>query len=168
MKKLLVMMWICSFVLFGCSNKESTMNQKSLSMTKQIEEAMEEVHMDFEEMIHIEAVHDGVMVFYLKEEELYGGFIQHTDEGWEWVRGGGVTSLTPEKGYNKSGHNFPDFNFNILYGVISDPTIKNVEFEDGSRKAKIITTENGLRLWIIINKEEIEFGNKIIPSKNKF
>ncbi|WP_138420850.1 hypothetical protein [Aquibacillus sediminis] len=145
---LFIVLAIALILITGCNNQE-----ENLSIEQQIENAMLEVEMDFDEILHKEVVKDGIFVFYKKNDELWGGFIKLTNEGWEWVRGSGGASFNPEKGYNNQGSNYVESDFMIQYGIITDPSIENIKQEFGNRKAKKVTIDSGFRLWFLINKE---------------
>jgi hypothetical protein len=79
---------------------------------------MKDTNTDVEEIIHLEAVKDGILVFYTKDNKLYDGFIKLKNAKWEWNARGGSIPLQTENGFNWSFTNFDDFF--VRYGVITE------------------------------------------------
>lgn len=154
---------ICISLLSSCdSNGENT------TIEEQLLDEMKVTNMEVDEIIHLEVVNDGMLVFYTKDNNLYDGFIKLKGAKWKWHLGGGSLPLqTDDDDLNWSFTNFDDFF--VRYGVITDNNIKQVKDEENDN-AKIIQTEDGLRIYFFINKTVVfdskkkrtEF-NKIVP-----
>ncbi|MFJ7973674.1 hypothetical protein [Psychrobacillus sp. NPDC096389] len=153
---------VCLLLLSSCNS-----NVENNTIEEQLLEEMKEAHMEVEEIIHLEVVNDGMLVFYTKDNNLYDGFIKLKGAKWKWHLGGGALPLQTEDGINWSFTNFDDFF--VRYGVITDNNIKQVK--DGeSEYAKIIQTKDGLRIYFFLNKTVVfdsekkrtEF-NEIVP-----
>ncbi|KGP71029.1 hypothetical protein [Pontibacillus yanchengensis] len=115
---------------------------------------MLDANIEFDEIIHKEVIKDGVFVFYINDNGLFGGYIKLTNKGWDWERGGGVTSsLNPDRGYNWQGLNLVDSDFMIKYGVITDNSIMGIKHAYKDRLAKLVTTKKDFRLWFLMSEE---------------
>ena len=154
---------ISIFLLSSCDN-----NNENTTIKQQLLDEMKETNMDVEEIIHLEVVKDGILVFYTKDHNLYNGFIKLKGSKWEWYFGGGSLPLQTDNGLNWAGTNFDDFF--VYYGIITDNKIKQVKDEEIDKLAKIIQNEDGLRIYFIINElveTEIKNGkynfHKIVP-----
>lgn len=137
------------FLLSSCdSNNENT------TIKQQLLDEMKDTNMEVEEIIHLEVVKDGILVFYTKDNNLYDGFFKLKEAKWEWQSGGGSLPLQTDDGLslNWSFTNFDDFF--VRYGVITDNKVKQVKDEE-SNTAKIIQREDGLRIYFFINKSVI-------------
>ena len=124
--------------------------------------------MEVEEIIHLEVVKDGILIFYTKDNSLYDGFIKLKGAKWDWHFGGGALPLQSDQDLNWSGTNFDDFF--VYYGVITDNKIMQVKDEESDKFAKIIQSEDGLRIYFLINElveTEIKNGKhssyKMVP-----
>lgn len=154
---------ISIFLLSSCDN-----NNETTTIKQQLLDEMKETNMDVEEIIHLEVVKDGILVFYTKDHNLNYGFIKFKDANWEWHFGGGSLPLQTDNGLNFAGTNLDDFF--VYYGVITDNKIKQVKDEESDELAKIIQSEDGLRIYFFINElveTEIKNGkynfHKIVP-----
>ncbi|WP_047986423.1 hypothetical protein [Ornithinibacillus californiensis] len=135
---------IALFSLSSCSNETKSIEQELL-------DEMADTKLNIDEFLHLEIVENGVVTFYSYEDQLYSGFIKKDGAGWEWHFGGGAMPLQQsDDDFDWHGTNFDDFI--VQYGIIWDPTIKQMMFEDNNRKAKIIENEDGLRIYFFINE----------------
>jgi len=151
---------ISIFLLSSCNS-----NIENTPIKQQLLGEMKETNMDVEEIIHLEVVKDGILVFYTKDNSLYDGFIKLKDAKWEWYFGGGSLPLQTDNGLNWAGTNFDDFF--VYYGVITDNKIIQVKEEESDKLAKIIQSEDGLRIYIFIDetiiKSEKHVSHKMVP-----
>ncbi|MET0785622.1 MAG: hypothetical protein ABWY25_02825 [Paenisporosarcina sp.] len=153
-KNLRIYFWImaCLAIIFIFLLNFYDSNNENTTIEQQLLDEMKDTNMDVEEIIHLEVVKDGILVFYTKDNNLYDGFIKLKDAKWEWYLGGGSLPLQTDDGLNWSFTNFDDFF--VRYGVITDNKIKQVKDEE-SNTAKIIQSEDGLRIYFFINKSVV-------------
>lgn len=138
------------FLLSSCdNNNEVTIKQQLLNEMKDNEK-------DVDEIIHLEVVEDGILVFYTLDNKLYDGFLKLKNAKWEWSFGGGSLPLQTKNDFNWLFSNLDDFY--VRYGVITDSNIKRIKDKDNN-DAKIIQSEDGLRIYFFINKSVV-FDNK--------
>lgn len=151
---------ISIFLLSSCNS-----NNESTPINQQLLDEMKETNMDVEEIIHLEVVKDGILVFYTKDNNLYDGFIKLKGAKWEWYFGGGALPLQSDEALSWAGTNFDEFF--VYYGVISDNKIKQVKDEDSDKLAKIVQSEDGLRIYLFIDETKIKNGvhvsKKMVP-----
>lgn len=136
--------FISIFLLSSCASYK-----ENPTIEEQLLDVMEDTNIEVEEIIHLEVVNNGILVFYTKDNNLYDGFIKLKDAKWQWHLEGGSLPLQPDDDLNWSFTNFDDFF--VRYGVIKDNKIKQVKDEE-SNNAKIIQSEDGLRIYFFINK----------------
>ncbi|MDN4609240.1 hypothetical protein [Sporosarcina highlanderae] len=140
------------FSLSACDNNKN----ETTTIKQQLLDEMKDTNMDVEEIIHLEVIKDGIVVFYTKDNELNDAFIKLKNAKWEWYFGGGSLPLQAENGFNWSFTNFDQFY--VRYGVISDDKIKRVKDEENNYP-KIIEDENGFRMYFFLDKSVV-FDNK--------
>lgn len=160
----IVIFLLCVLVLFGYSSEKSS--QKSIETS--IKQTIENAGIKFERICHMEVVCDGILVFYKDQYDLNACFLRNTSIGWKWISGGGGAALNPQKAISLY---IPDHNslpMHYYYGVISYSSIrpqvisKTIKNEYITRPAKIITTEDGLRIWFVIYHSEHELPIEVI------
>jgi hypothetical protein len=113
-------------------------------------------------IIHIEPLHDGVLVLYRKFHksdgfDIHAEYVRYTWKGWRWVWGGGSSGsigVEPEGVYVEY---FPPTNgsprtpFPMVYGVVNDSNIRQVRVTDGEGFETIVNPISvpwdGQRSW---------------------
>lgn len=175
-------------MLVGCNNQTATIdiekvertsesaNELTIPLTfepngesieQQLLNEMKDSNIEVDEIIHLEVIKNGILVFYtLNNNELYDGFIKLKDDKWDWYFGGGNLLLQEENGINFAGTNYSDFY--VRYGVITDNKILQVKDEENNMNAKIIQTEDGIRIYLLLH-ESIEAAGveNIVPIYEK-
>lgn len=155
MRVIIVTILVFSFILLnGCSNNEAA----ATLLIDDIKHSMAEANVHYEEVVHIEVVQAGFLVFYRDGEGLNVGFIKNEPKNHKWkVLSMDYNNLNPEKGLSWSANNKEDIPLYFFYGVITNPNITRVitKKPDGSSKqsAKIITTDSGLTFWFTLYDE---------------
>ena len=150
MKRAYVIFLLCFLLLIGCSHDKSS----PVSIESNLEQAMKESKIVFKNICHMEVVSDGILVFYENQNYLKAVFLRDTFSGWKLVLQGEAVSLNPEKGVSQevSENIFIPFS----YGVITNKDITQIFTTtlngDNTKSAKIVTTEDGLRIWFVINQ----------------
>lgn len=140
------------YSLSACDN----IKNDATTIEQQLLDEMKDANMDAEEIIHLEVIKDGIVVFYTKDNELYDAFIKLKNNKWEWHFGGGSLPFQDKNGFNWSFTNFNQFY--IRYGVISDDKIKRVKDEENNYP-KMIEDEDGFRMYFFLDKS-VAFDNK--------
>ena len=142
------------FLLSSCDN-----NNEHTTIEQQLLSEMKDTNMEVDEIIHQEVVKDGILLFYTKDNNLHHGFIKLKDGKWEWYFGGGSLPLQTDRDLSWAGSNLDDFF--VYYGLINDNKIKQVKDGETDKLAKIIQSEDGLRIYFFINElveDEIKNG----------
>lgn len=133
------------FLLSSCDN-----NSDPPTIEQQLLSEMKDTNMEVDEISHLEVVKDGILIFYTKDNNLHHGFIKLKDAKWEWYFGGGSLPLQTDIDLSSAGTNLDDFY--VYYGLINDNKIKQVKDGENDKLAKIIQTEDGLRIYFFINE----------------
>ncbi len=135
-------------ILNGCSQKNDT------SFNQQIYNSIPESE-GFQEIFHIEVINSGFLVFYRMDNELKVGII---DEELNWITKSGSASLNPEEGLSVVFSNRQEEALYFSYGVINNPDVVEVisSSERNEEKAKIIKTNEGVRLWFVFYEKPTE------------
>lgn len=148
--------FISIFLLSSCDR-----SHENITIEEQLLNEMKDTNIEVEEIIHLEVVNDGILVFYTKDNNLHDGFIKLKGAKWEWLSGGGSLPLQTDDGLNWTFTNFDDFF--VRYGVITNNKIKQIKDEE-SDNAKIIQGEDGLRIYFFINKSVL-FDSKTMRTQ---
>lgn len=103
------------------------------------------------------------MVFYTLDQELLDyGYIKLEAGKWNWIMGGGSLPLQHNDGINFAGYNSREFF--VRYGVITDNKIVQVRDEENDMNAKIIQSEDGIRIYLFIHESvEVAGLENIVP-----
>lgn len=133
------------FLLSSCDN-----NNEHTTIEQQLLSEMKDTNMDIDEIIHLEVVKGGILLFYTKDNNLHHGFIKLKDGKWEWDFGGGSLPLQTDRDLSWAGSSLDDFF--VYYGIINDNKIKQVKDGETDKLAKVIQSEDGLRIYFFINE----------------
>lgn len=146
-KRLVLLCCLAFLFLNGCSETEQKI------IVDDLKHAMNQAKIQYDEILHIEVIKDGVQVFYVNQSDLNAGFIRNTSDGWKWIIGEGSVSLQAYEGLSwlaSNNNNNPSY---YIFGVISNSDITQVKTKkpDGTQEetAKIVVTKEGIRLWFI-------------------
>ncbi|WP_456278849.1 hypothetical protein [Bacillus sp. AK128] len=123
--------------LNGCSTKNETSLAQLIYNNIPESEGVQVVY-------HIEVIDYGFLVFYRSNGGLRAGVI---DQKFNWITKSGEASLNPEKGLSAVFSNREEVLY-FSYGVVKNPDIVEVT-SSNDKKAKIIKTNEGIRLWFI-------------------
>ncbi|UCZ51480.1 hypothetical protein LGQ02_11385 [Bacillus shivajii] len=135
-------------ILSACSNNSFTESEA----IKFLED--ERVEDDFiQEIIYTEAYRGGYLVFFLTEHGMHMNFIQKKQGEW-YVDRAANADIDSENGISlHESFNVPN-SFYYQGGIITDHNIKDVRIiEPKNNDAKIITAENGMRIWYVFYDE---------------
>lgn len=141
-------LFVSILVLTGCSQEDESSHKQQIYKSIPESEAVEEVY-------HIEVIDSGFLVFYRSNNGLRAGII---DEKLKWITKSGDASLNPEKGMSVFFSNRKEENLYFSYGVISNPGIVEVISSNDNieKEAKIIKTNEGVRLWFVFYDKPTE------------
>ncbi len=142
------------FLLSSCDSKH-----KNPTIEQKLLDVMKDTNVQVEEIIHLEVIKDGVLVFYTRDNSLYNAFIKLKGAQWEWYLGSGTLPIQTDQMLNSAFTNFDDFF--IRYGVITDPKIRRVKDEESNDYARIIQNEDGLRIYFFVNKTVVFDSEKM-------
>lgn len=151
--KLMGMFALSTLLLFGCSTTTDKI------IIEEIKQAMNEI--SYDNILHIEIVRNGVLVFYKDGETLNTSFIRkQTDDKWKFVSTGAAADIKPDKDVSLGVTVNPSISLFYSYGVILNPEIVKViavaDNWETERTAKIVTTVSGERIWFSFFEQPIE------------